>query len=611
MPTPPQIPSKLFSSSARGPGKTRLAIFISLLALIALCVVVSWTTRGSMSYLHGKGNAPVAEQALVDVQPWDTAQTLASLAVTAEENQYARDVERLADHEVDRAFAAALRQARLDEQHRTLAGPALVLSQKIAQLQQLKKQDESLVESLTAQTQSLKGSNKSGAQASSTSDDLEMAKAQSGLDTDELTDAQRDLERVTGGKSAEIQDELAAHETSMRKYDNAVAGGAEVAAVSVRQNRTLAERMAAWFRQRQREDLVDQASQQARNDVRNLTIEHNGLEAKANAAAAAGAAPDRAAQLVNLKDRGIERQILSIDDDRIQTEQQLAATYTKWEAQVKLQHQIVLHLVLQSLMIILLILLGMVVCDTVVRRFMVQPVLERRQIGTLRSILELAIQGLGIVLILIVIFGPPKETPTILGLATAALTIALQDYIIAFLGWFVLMGKNGIHVGDWVEINGVNGEVTEIGLMTTTLIEIGGLSEQGLPTGRRITFMNGFAIRGQFFNFSTAGQWMWDEITMSVPANADVHRVMEEVQKAVIEETHENSRRAEQEWKHAMRDEGLARFGAEPVVHLRPSSSGADLQIRYVTSAFGRFELRNRMYQHVMEVLHAESAAKQ
>ena len=62
------------------------------------------------------------------------------------------------------------------------------------------------------------------------------------------------------------------------------------------------------------------------------------------------------------------------------------------------------------------------------------------------------------------IFGTPQETPTIIGLATAALTFALQDFILAFLGWFVLIGKNGIHVGDWVEINGVGGEVTEVGL---------------------------------------------------------------------------------------------------------------------------------------------------
>ncbi len=227
---------------------------------------------------------------------------------------------------------------------------------------------------------------------------------------------------------------------------------------------------------------------------------------------------------------------------------------------------------------------------------------------TLRNVLELSVQALGIVLILLVIFGSPRETPTILGLATAALTIALQDYILAFLGWFVLMGKNGIHVGDWVEINGVGGEVTEIGLMTTTLIETGKFADHGYPTGRRISFMNGFAIRGQYFNFSTAGQWMWDEIAVSIPASADIQTVMEEVHKAVVEETEESSRLAEQEWKHQARGEGLGRFSAAPVVSLRPSGSGIDLQIRYVTSAVKRFDLRNRLYQRVVELLHVQNA---
>jgi hypothetical protein len=106
-------------------------------------------------------------------------------------------------------------------------------------------------------------------------------------------------------------------------------------------------------------------------------------------------------------------------------------------------------------------------------------------------------------------------------LTTAGLTLVLQDFIIAFFGWFVLMGKHGIRVGDWVEINGVGGEVTEIGLFRTTLLETGNWTDKGHPTGRRITILNSFAIRGQYFNFSTAGQWMWDEISVSLPPSDD------------------------------------------------------------------------------------------
>jgi small-conductance mechanosensitive channel len=78
-----------------------------------------------------------------------------------------------------------------------------------------------------------------------------------------------------------------------------------------------------------------------------------------------------------------------------------------------------------------------------------------------------------VVLILIVILGVPSQMPTIIGLAGAGLTVALKDFIVAFFGWFVLMGKNGLRVGDWVEIDGVAGEVVEINLLRTVLLETG------------------------------------------------------------------------------------------------------------------------------------------
>jgi len=608
MASSPASPPTEGLSRTRFFGKTQLILLLALLALLVLCIVLSFFTRGAMAYLNQKGRGSGAAQSLVNLQPWQTAQSLAPLAVTAEEDEYAREAERLADHEVDQAFAAALRQARLDAQHKTLTGDALALSQKVTQLEQLRQQDQALVDSLAAKAGGGKPSS-TGAESDSGTDDLDVAKAQLGLDADELADAQRDLARASGDHTDQIQEELASHEASMKQYDSQAASGGQIAALSAAQNHTLAARIGAWSRQRQREGLIEQALAEAQSDARSLTAEHNALEAKANAAMAAGGATDREAQLAYLKDRSTERQILSIDDDRVQTEQQLASVYGKWLAQVKLQHQIVLHLILRSLGVILAILLAMLVCDALVRYLMAGPAMENRRMATLRSVLEIGVQAVGVVFILLVVFGAPRETPTILGLATAALTIALQDYILAFLGWFVLVGKKGIHVGDWVEINGVNGEVAEIGLMTTTLLETGGLAEQGHPTGRRISFMNGFAIRGQYFNFSTAGQWMWDEISISAPADADIHAVIGEIQKAAMEETQENSRLAEQEWKHAMRGEGFSRFSAEPVVNVRPSGSGVELHLRYVTSAFGRFDLRNRLYQRVVELLHAKAAA--
>ena len=594
---------------------TRIVILLALSLLLAACLVFSWTTRDAMANLSflGHGGRPgrdSGKKTIVDLRPWQTAQALAPLAVTAEEKEFARNAERLADHEVDQAFASALRQATLQEQHITLQGEALALSQRVAQLQQLIKQDQAQVQSITAQLNSPTNPAKQSATASVDAGDLEVAKAQLGLDTDQLADANQDLDRATGDQTAQIQAELSAHEASMRQYDKQVQSGGDVAVVAAKRRGTLAARVKAWFDQRDRYQLLQQALEQTRTDIATLTSEHNALEAKANAAPAPGAADaaDRSTKLASIKDRSAERQILSIYDDRIQTNQQLAQGYSRWSAQVLLQHRIVLHMILQSLATIAFIGICMVLLNMLVRQLMANRVLDNRRSQTLRSIFQLSIQIAGILFILLVIFGIPQETPTILGLATAALTIALQDFIIAFLGWFVLIGKNGIHVGDFVEINGVGGEVTEVSLFTTTLLETGTLADKGLPTGRRITFMNGFAIRGQYFNFTTSGQWMWDEIAVSLPANGDIHRIVDSIHTAALQETEHNVRVAEQEWKRGANATGLSRFNATPVEVLLPLGSGLELHVRYVTRASERFDLRNRLYQKIVGLLRNQSA---
>jgi len=161
--------------------------------------------------------------------------------------------------------------------------------------------------------------------------------------------------------------------------------------------------------------------------------------------------------------------------------------------------------------------------------------IDRRQFATLRSVIGVGLQVVAVLLILFMLIGLPGQFGTMLGLAGAGLTVALKDFIIAFIGWFVLMGKNGIRVGDWVEINGVSGEVKELSVFHTVLLETGNWTGAGHPTGRRVTFTNSYAIEGHYFNFSTTGQWLWDELTVVVPAGRDPQPVVDAIQKETAE----------------------------------------------------------------------------
>jgi small-conductance mechanosensitive channel len=583
-----------------------------VVAVLVLCIAFSWTTRDAMVHLpflnQNKARSRTGDQkSIVDQSPWLTIQALTPLAVSSEERQYAREAARLADHEVDQAFASALR--RSTAQRKTLNGDALAQSQRVAQFQEIVKEDQARVQSLTTPANTFAAAKMNRDQAASGTDDLEIAKAQLALDQDELTDAQQEFARASGDQRVKIQQELTAHNAATSKYDAQFGDQGQIAVLSARRYGTLAGLVGAWFAQRSRYQLIQQAIQQARTDAASLTAQHNSLEIQANGSSVpSSGAQDTASRLAQIKQRSERRQLLGIYSDRIQTQQQLANVYGKWADQVLLQHRIVLHLILQSLALIAFILICVILCNEAVHRFMERPTLDSRRMLTLRRLTELGVQLFGFVLILLVVFGVPQQMPTILGLATAGLTVALQAFILAFLGWFILMGKNGIRVGDWVEINGVRGEVIEIGLFRTTMLETGNWTDQGHPTGRRVTILNNFAISGQYFNFSTVGQWLWDEISVSVPASSDTYAMVELIHKAVVEETEKDARRAEEEWKQALRRSGLSQFSATPSVSLRPAASGVDLVVRYVTSASDRYDVRNRLYKRAVDILHQSAA---
>ncbi|QNI36483.1 mechanosensitive ion channel family protein [Edaphobacter albus] len=582
----------------------KLSIAVPALVLLA-SLIGAYLTRGAMANLpflraNGRtyGSRPSGE--LVDQRPWQTIEALAPLAVSVEEKRLVREAERLADHEVDQAFAQALRQTSLET--KTLTGEAKILQQRIATLQAVIKDDQAKLDSLTAAS---KSSNPPS------SDDLDAAKAQVQLDTDELNDANEDFARMIGDKRGQVQQELAIREAAMKKFDEQNdAASAPSSVQTAKRYGTLSGRISAWFDQLTRMNAIAQAQAEASTGSAALTKEHASIESQLSDANTANAQDtntrSRVARLARMHTLS---QIHSILDDRIQTQKQLAAVYGRWMDQVKRQHQIILHLILQSIGAIAFLFLCSAIITAITRKLLNRLKIDRRTSLTLHTIANLAIQIITILLVILVIFGVPSQMPTIIGLVTAGLTVVFQDFILAFFGWFVLMGKKGIRVGDWVEINGVGGEVVEVGLFRTSLLETGNWTDKGHPTGRRTNFMNGFAIRGQYFNFSTSGQWLWDEIRVNIPTGPHTYQIIDAIHNAVRQETEKSTKLAVTEWQRATGAHDMSQFSAEPSVDMRPASSGIDVIIRYVTRASDRFSVRNRLYQTVIELMQKKEEA--
>jgi small-conductance mechanosensitive channel len=312
---------------------------------------------------------------------------------------------------------------------------------------------------------------------------------------------------------------------------------------------------------------------------------------------------ESSALLKATKRRSADQKTLASFDKRIDDQKQLAEVYGNWIDLVAAKQRSVIHSALMGLAIVFGILLIGVFFDNWLERLFGKTSLDRRQVETLRTLTRVALQVVAVVFILLVIFGPPGQLGTFLGLAGAGLTVALKDFIVAFIGWLVLMGKDGIRLGDWVEINGVTGEVVQLGMFHTVLLETGNWTDSGHPTGRRVTFTNSFAIEGHYFNFSTSGQWLWDELQVVLPAGQDPYPIVDAIQKKVVEATAESARQAEQEWQGAARSRDMKALSAAPAINVKPVIGGIEVAVRYITRANERYQLRAKLNQAAVDLL--------
>jgi small-conductance mechanosensitive channel len=566
--------------------------------------------------LSGTSPATTNSQGLVDQSALATAQRLAQTPITPAEQPYAQEALRLADKEMDLAFATAVRDAA--EHPPTLSAQAKKIEAKLQKAENAVDADKAQVAQLTAAEDKATGSKKDRL-----NDQLDLAKAQLELDQDEVDDAKQDLIAAGGDPQGRIQTMVEEHEAASQRSDTT-----KLVVSAPADPRGLVHHVQQWWVFHWKQRLLWHAKQEAESAAVTLFAKHNSLEEKIGAAKEKSAPPpaptsaagtpekpedlsrQQSETLVNsTKERSARAKGLATLDKRVENEKKLTEMYGKWIGVVATEQRTVLNSALRNLCIILVIALVGLFFDGWIHKFLGRKSLDRRQVETLRAVTTVSLQVAGVVLILLVVFGPPPNLGTFLGLAGAGLTVALKDFIVGFIGWFVLMGRNGIRLGDWVEINGVTGEVVELGVFHTVLLETGNWTDSGHPTGRRVTFTNSFAIEGHYFNFSTSGQWLWDELQVVLPAGQDPYPIVDAIQKKVIEATAESGKKAEQEWRGSARAGDLSSLSAAPAINVKPAIGGVEIAVRYITNAHDRFEIRAKLNHILVDLLGGKAPA--
>jgi small-conductance mechanosensitive channel len=197
---------------------------------------------------------------------------------------------------------------------------------------------------------------------------------------------------------------------------------------------------------------------------------------------------------------------------------------------------------------------------------------------------------------------------TFAGLITAGVAVAMQSVIVSIVGYFFLIGKFGIRVGDRVQIGGVTGEVVDVGLVRFHLMELGGSGADG-PTGRVVAFSNSivFQVAAGLFKQIHGINFAWHKITLTLASQENYAAVKERLLAAVqtaLADYRAEIERQNQEIARTVVSTPVANL--EPKVLMRFSATGVEAVIRYPVDLKNAADIDERVWHELLQALECE-----
>jgi small-conductance mechanosensitive channel len=202
---------------------------------------------------------------------------------------------------------------------------------------------------------------------------------------------------------------------------------------------------------------------------------------------------------------------------------------------------------------------------------------------------------------------------TFVGLITAGVAVAMQSVLVSIVGYFFLIGKYGIRVGDRVQVGNVTGEVIDVGLVRLHLMELSGQAPPG-PTGRVVAFANSivFQASGGIFKQIPGVNLAWRDITLTLPPMADPSAMKERILAAanqVLADYSDDMARQTREIQKTTPLQAAGEGRLQAQVQLRFSTSGVEALVRYPVHLQHAAEIDERMSRELFKELKDSAAA--
>lgn len=210
------------------------------------------------------------------------------------------------------------------------------------------------------------------------------------------------------------------------------------------------------------------------------------------------------------------------------------------------------------------------------------------------------------IVLLTVIFSDKLGGLTVaLGVAGAGIAFALQEVIASVAGWLAIMFGGFYKTGDRVQVGGIKGDVMDIGVLRTTIMETGQWVDGDLYNGRIVLIANSFVFKEPVFNYSGDFPFLWDEIKIPIQFGSDYDKVNEILLEVGKEVAGDLTSLSHEKWVALQNKFLLEDAQTEPMVSLIFNDNWVEYTLRYVVSYKKRRATKTQLFTKILKKVDA------
>ena len=187
------------------------------------------------------------------------------------------------------------------------------------------------------------------------------------------------------------------------------------------------------------------------------------------------------------------------------------------------------------------------------------------------------------------------------GVAGAGIAFALQEVIVSVAGWGAISVGSFFRPGDRVQLGGIKGDVIDVSILRTTLMEIGEWVAGDLYTGRIVRVANSAVFKEPVFNYSGDFPFLWDEITLPVKYGSDWALARTMLRRLVNEVLGDYAAEVKDSWLKMVRQYRVEEANVEPMVTLRATDNWIEFTVRYVVDYRKRRWMKDHLFTRILE----------